>query len=201
MRLAIVDELGGENSAVADLVAILEQFLVDDAEAVAAADVEGKIDVPAEDSGQIHDHVLGDVCVGRGFEQRVLDPTLAVNRESIELVIDDLAGKRLILGALYQQRARDVGNVFHLAQVPLVVQQQQNLLSGLDVAQLFGLLVEPRDFVRGPVGNARGLENRRQRIAGFDRHRFPGLFVAGRGGLRDILFERYNRLRQRQRIV
>ena len=68
--LAVVDELGGENFTVLDLFTVTVDLLVMQLEAVALANIQRKIDVPAEDAGQLHDDVFGDVgFVGR-HEQR-----------------------------------------------------------------------------------------------------------------------------------
>ncbi len=63
------------------------------------------------------------------------------------MVVDDPAGEGLILGTLDQQRPGHVGDVFHLPQAALVIDQQANLLPGLDVAKAPGLLVQSRDLV------------------------------------------------------
>src|SRR5690606_26211480 len=62
-----IDELGGENAAVGDLLAVTPELLVDDPELVAFADVEREVDVPAKDAGDVHDQLVGQAGVVAGL--------------------------------------------------------------------------------------------------------------------------------------
>ena len=88
----VADELGRENDAVADLLAAPVFFLVHNAEAIAAAQVEREIDVPAEDLDQLEDHGVGQARVLTVLEQAgfdgpgdVGDAGLKVARESPDI--------------------------------------------------------------------------------------------------------------------
>ena len=52
---AAVDELGGQDGAVAVFPAVHPLFVIDHAELVAGTEFAGKVDIPAEDMGQVAD--------------------------------------------------------------------------------------------------------------------------------------------------
>ncbi len=68
ISFTLVDEFGRQDTAVADFDIVFIQFLVDDAEAVAAANIEREIDIPAKNPDQIHDDIFRNVRVCRGFK-------------------------------------------------------------------------------------------------------------------------------------
>ena len=95
MNRAVVDEVGGENSAVADVLAVAELLLVDQVEAVARLDVEREIDVPAEDVvGEPQDDLRADAGGARRDEQGRVDRALRAAFADLDGRCDDLGRER-----------------------------------------------------------------------------------------------------------
>ncbi len=71
--LALVDEGRGQDLALPQKLAFAVEFFVHQHEAIALADVEHEIDVPAKDIGQFHDHGVAEPGLLAGDEQRGID--------------------------------------------------------------------------------------------------------------------------------
>ena len=90
-------------------------------------------------------------------------------------MVNHLTVKAAIRLPFDHQGLGDIRHVLEAHQLLVVIDQYRNILSGTDLAQLLGLLVQVIHFIGGAGAQSQLRENRRQGIAGFCLHRVPGL--------------------------
>lgn len=83
--LAAVDEAGGEDIAGRHLLAVDLVLFVDHVELVAFSQIEGEVDVVAEDVRQRRDQVIGQAGVTTGNEQRAGDAAMGIGGMQVDL--------------------------------------------------------------------------------------------------------------------
>ena len=92
---ALVDELGRQDVAGTQALAILEHFLVDHREAIARLDVEHEVDVVLKDLGEFECDALVEVGIGRRLEQRTVDGRARGPRVDLERVLEHITAEAL----------------------------------------------------------------------------------------------------------
>ena len=132
--LALVDELGGEDRAVGGLLPMPEFFLVDDGEAVAAAELLREVDIPAEDFHQPQDQPLGHAGGEAVLEQGRFDRAAGVCRPGFiqPWLLQDAEACVRALQVQGRVLARIRGE---LLQPAFVVCLQSQHLAGLDLME------------------------------------------------------------------
>ncbi len=103
---ALVHELDGEQVALAEARAVLAQFLVDHAEAVARLDVEHEVDIPAEDVGDPQRQRVAEAGIAGSLEQRITDDGLADADRALQRVDDHRALETAFVTSHLQRLAR-----------------------------------------------------------------------------------------------
>ena len=88
---AFVDEFRGEDVAGAQRHAVLENFFVDDGEAIARLDVEHEVDVVLEDFREIEGDAIGKLRVRGCLEQGAVDGRARGARANFERILEDIA--------------------------------------------------------------------------------------------------------------
>ena len=86
--LATVGEFGGQDGAIVQFFAIEVLFLVEDAELVSGTYLEREVDVPAEDSGKIHDHAVREPGFLAIQKQRGFDDTRGRRNPGVDRLAD-----------------------------------------------------------------------------------------------------------------
>ncbi|MNF63966.1 hypothetical protein D3C84_456840 [compost metagenome] len=162
--LATVDEARGEDFPTADLLAVDHLLFVDHFELVAFADIEGEVDVVAEDVGQVHGQIMGQTGAFGGEEQRTVDHTTGVGRAQVRL--DQVTLERITLGSLLDVDALEAAQLgADLLQLTARGQLELEALADLEAAELFGVLAAVQDVVQVVAGQADLGEHRGQGIA------------------------------------
>ncbi len=162
-RVALVHELGGEDVAGAQLLAVLVQVLVDHRVAVADADVLHEVDVVAEDVGQLDDELVRQPGGDAGLVQRISDAAHRVGRAVLDLGRQRNALEAGI-GAADLQRARLVERQRQFLQSLRPLAQVQHV-TGAQSLEALAVAAEAREF--HPIGNRQALrvEDARQRVS------------------------------------
>jgi hypothetical protein len=189
INLALVDELGGEHVAIAQLHAILVELLHHDGEPVAVTQVEREVDVVAEELGEFHHHADRQTRLLAGNEERAVDRAGDAARVTLELGGQGVRFEA-VLDALHVKRAHVVELVAQLQEIVAGLADLE-VVAGLDAAQLTGVGAEVED--RHPLlgRQALGFEDRAQRLARLDANGAP---FAGLGNDERVGHGRLDRL-------
>ena len=145
--LAAVGELGGQDRAIAQFLAVQIVLFVQDAELVAGTDLQREIDVPAEDLGQFHDLRIRQARLLPVGEQRGLDQAGRRGKLPVDILVDLFDVDRVIADR-YDQAIDLAALQLQTGELPIRVELEAQGLSGPDVGQLFGLLVGVDDAVQ-----------------------------------------------------
>ena len=164
VALALVDEGGGDDVAVAQALAFAVEVVVDHAEAVAFAQVLGEVDVVAERVGELEHHRVAQAGLFAGIEQRARDHAVGDVGATF-----DRAFHRRFGDAVAVEVQHHAGRVVALETHRLehaVVDVESEFLAGTDAAQCGGVVLRIERALQ--VGRAKAFlaEDVRQRLAG-----------------------------------
>ncbi len=176
---ALVDELGGQDVAGGDPLVILEFLLVDHPEAVPRLQVLGKVDVPAEDGGQVHDLILGHAGVDGGAPEAGADLPFGHLFAGVELELDRPGDEPLILADHLERLLQAVG-VVEAVQLATLGELEGELLAWLEQAQGVGA-VQLIDEVQIRGAEAKALEDDPHVVAAAHLHQLGDVARFGRG--------------------
>ena len=96
-RAAIVIELGRDDLTVCYVFAVLPDFFELYVIVVALAYIEDEVDVPGEDPGNVHNHLVGQIRFGCAFEQRGTDDAVGVSFAKLNWPVNDAGRKSRFL--------------------------------------------------------------------------------------------------------
>ncbi|MNZ34932.1 hypothetical protein D3C78_523180 [compost metagenome] len=130
----LVDELGGQDVAGGHPLVILVLVFVDHPEAVSRLQVLGKVDVPAEDGGQVHDLILRHARLAGGAPEAGSDLPLRHLLAGVELEAHRSGHEAVVLAAHLERLLQAVG-VIEAVQLALFGELEGELLSRLQHAQ------------------------------------------------------------------
>ena len=151
---ALVDELRRQNIAGGDPLVVAELVFIDHPEAVSRLQVLGKVDVPAEDGGQVHDLIFGHPRIHRGAPEAGADLPLAHLFAGVEGDFDVAGDKGLLLAAHLERLLQTVG-VIEAVQLAIFGQLEGELLPRLQHPQgIAALELIDQVQVRGAQANA-----------------------------------------------
>ena len=125
--LILVDEFRGEYVAVSDLFSVLEKFFEHDQEAVAASDIEGEIDIPAEYLDQLHDHLVRKPGLLTGEKQRIFNLTCRVGDAALQRYFDEFTFKTRPIAEEFQCGDVSIFNQY----IPLELRMNANARYGI----------------------------------------------------------------------
>ena len=97
IHLAVIDEFGSQDFAVAQILAVLVDLFVNRREMVAGADIEHEIDVPGKNIGEFERHRLGDRGALGSLKQRGIDDRGRGPDPRFDGHIDHLGRETLVL--------------------------------------------------------------------------------------------------------
>ena len=170
--LAAVDEAGGEDIAGRHLLAVDLVLFVDHVELVAFSQIEGEVDVVAEDVRQRRDQVIGQAGVTTGNEQRAGDAAMGIGGMQVDLGF--LAFEGVALVGLVQADGLEFALLdSQRLQLSFGVELELDLLADLQMSEALGILAAGQHVVHGRGGKACLGEYGRQRIATGDGDGLP----------------------------
>ena len=177
----LVDELGREDGSVRYLLPLPEFFLVHDGEAVTAAQVEGEVNVPAEDFDQLHDEVIRQPGVLAVLEQRGFNGAGDMGNARFERA-QFLGEIEAVLVTRQMKRLAGTGFVNQFLQRTIGAGTQAQCLSRQQVAQGACLGVGLDQPVNRSAVVAVAVEHIRERVAAAHRDLGPVLALGCRCG-------------------
>ena len=180
--LALVGEFGGDDAAFAQVATVAVELLVEDAEAVALADVQGEVDVPAEDLRQFHGQAVGKTGLLRGLEQGAADGGAGGGEPGVHRQFDELGVEAAVFPPAHLKAPALVGAVDQGLQAAVAAQDLQ-FVAGHEARQAAGRSsgVEERLHLAGT--EAETPEDVVQGVAGADGNVLPlGSLVVGLRG-------------------
>ncbi len=176
---ALVDELRRQNIAGGDPLVVAELVFIDHPEAVSRLQVLGKVDVPAEDGGQVHDLIFGHPRIHRGAPEAGADLALAHLFAGVEGDLDVASDKGLLLAAHLERLLQTVG-VIEAVQLAVLGELEGELLPRLQHAQgIAALELVDQVQIRGAQANA--LEDHPHVVATAHLHLLGDVARLGRG--------------------
>ena len=194
---AAVDERRGDDVAVAQALALAVEVVVDHGEAVALAQVLGKVDVVAERIGELDDHRVVHAGLRAGIEQRGFDDAVGDMGAALDQTIDD-ALVRAVRVEGHDDPASVVAVEAQAGQLALGVVTKREFVAGMDVAQGAGVGVVVQQFLQNRRTDAVLLEDFGNGLPGMHGYDGPAVVfgigrIAGILGADDIRVELRNR--------
>jgi hypothetical protein len=172
--VALVDEGGGENLAFAQESTIAVNLFVHQQEAIALANVQHEVDVPAKDVGELHDHRVAQPGLFAGHEQRRVDHALSLGDLGHDLPPLDI-DRQLTAGIAHQQVARLVDGIAHFAQFAVAVGAEVEDVARANAREPPGVAVQREDTMQQRDAEALLAEDRVERLARTHRDAVPGV--------------------------
>jgi len=164
---SLVDEFGGKNSAVVYFPAIEKLLFIDQGELIAFADIQRKVDIPAENIDHFHNQRVTESRFLTGFEKGRIN--LANRIVGALFNAPDLdGGSKALFLTLYMQAPQWADLINEFLQMLIFVDLKFEYVTRAQVFQQGRVLAQAHDLMQFTRLQLMTLENAGQGVPGFD---------------------------------